>query len=52
MKKVSTSNTPNITVNEEADTVANLGESFEKILTQMEQAAESADPVSGTPNRH
>lgn len=39
----------NITVNEEADTVANLGESFEKILTQMEQAAESADPVSGTP---
>nr|WP_314401522.1 replicative DNA helicase [uncultured Aggregatibacter sp.] len=39
----------NITVDEEADTVANLGESFEKILTQMEQAAESADPVSGTP---
>ena len=39
----------NITVNEETDTVANLDESFEKILTQMEQAAESADPVSGTP---
>jgi replicative DNA helicase len=39
----------NITVDEETDTVANLGESFEKILTQMEQAAESADPVSGTP---
>ena len=39
----------NITVDEETDTVANLGESFEKILPQMEQAAESADPVSGTP---
>lgn len=39
----------NITVNEETDTVAKLDESFEKILTQMEQAAKSADPVSGTP---
>ncbi|KYK82811.1 DNA helicase [Aggregatibacter actinomycetemcomitans serotype e str. SC936] len=39
----------NITVNQEKDNVANLRESFEKILTQMEQAAESADPVSGTP---
>ena len=39
----------NITVNQEKDNVADLGEAFEKILTQMEQAAESADPVSGTP---
>ena len=39
----------NITVNQEKDTVANLEETFEKILTQMEQASISSDPVSGTP---
>lgn len=38
-----------ITVNQEKDTVANLEETFEKILTQMEQASISSDPVSGTP---
>ncbi|MBN6077304.1 replicative DNA helicase [Aggregatibacter actinomycetemcomitans] len=39
----------NITVNQEKDNVANLGETFEKILTQMELSSISADPVSGTP---
>ena len=39
----------NITVNQEKDTVANLEETFEKILTQMEQASISSDPVNGTP---
>ena len=38
-----------ITVNQEKDTVANLEETFEKILTQMEQASISSDPVSGAP---
>lgn len=40
----------NVTVEQEKNDVADLGEAFERILTQMEESSSSADPVSGTPS--